>query len=569
MFGERYFATRKRLVRVTDDVRRLAGETGYVLDGFSPDGELVQGLKNPFLFVVSGEVNAGKSTLINGLFGADMCEVNILPQTDRVLWYRHGEEKDVETTPVLVERYRDIDFLRDFNIVDTPGTNSVVKGHQSIAERFLPVADLVLFVFPVSNPWGAATWDFITKFPDEIQGRVVFILQQKDLRSEEELKIIMEHMRELAVQKMGKEPDIFAVSGRAAMEAKKQEPFEQRIWRESGYPALEDFISKVVTESPGRRKLLKDVHDASVVALRGIEDQIEERTKAVDLQGDFLKKIDVEVDALREGYDRSGAGRFAGVGEVFMEEKEEVLRVLRSRTGVWATLWSLFRRDDSTAVIEKDLSKAVENSVQELADVETGELEAICRKHWESVAPRMRDQLEANDAALKAAGDFETTRSRVVKRMGRSARQAVFGLKLRGLLDLEMEGRRTVMRRFVALALFLISVGGGLGAAGWHPWSWVVMGSAVTMGVFGLFEARRSGLALVRWFGERLEECQVPFAAALKSEYAETTREFFLDYGKMLEGGRKVVAVNKAKLKPCLQEWNSLYVELRAIDQDL
>ena len=268
MFGERYFATRKRLVRVTDDVRRLAGETGYVLDGFSPDGELVQGLKNPFLFVVSGEVNAGKSTLINGLFGADMCEVNILPQTDRVLWYRHGEEKDVETTPVLVERYRDIDFLRDFNIVDTPGTNSVVKGHQSIAERFLPVADLVLFVFPVSNPWGAATWDFITKFPDEIQGRVVFILQQKDLRSEEELKIIMEHMRELAVQKMGKEPDIFAVSGRAAMEAKKQEPFEQRIWRESGYPALEDFISKVVTESPGRRKLLKDVHDALVVALK-------------------------------------------------------------------------------------------------------------------------------------------------------------------------------------------------------------------------------------------------------------------------------------------------------------
>lgn len=569
MFGERYFATRKRLVRVTDDIRHLAGETGYELDGFAPDGELVQGLKNPFLFVVCGEVNAGKSTLINGLFGADMCEVNILPQTDRVLWYRHGEERNVETTPVLEERYRDIDFLRDFNIVDTPGTNSVVKGHQSITERFLPVADLVLFVFPVSNPWGAATWDFITKFPDEIQGRVVFILQQKDLRSEEELKVIMAHMRELAVQKMGKEPDVFAVSGRAAMESKQQEPFEQRTWRESGYPALEDFISKVVTESPGRRRLLKEVHDASAEALRGIEDKIEERTKEVDGQGEFLKGIDGEVDALREGYNRDGTGRFAGVGELFVEEKEEVLKKLRSRAGVFATVWSLFRRDEGPAAIEKELSKAVEQSVQELTEAETGELEELCRKHWESVEPRMKRQLEADEEALKAAGDFETTKTRVVKRMGRAARQTVFGLKLRGLLDLEMEGRRTVMRRFVALALFLIAVGGALGALGVNPWSWVVMGSAATMGVFGLFEARRSGVALVRMFGERLEECQVPFSSAMKGEYLETTRGFFADYGKMLEGGRKVVALNKAKLKPCLQEWNSLYVELRAIDQDL
>ncbi|MDA1006841.1 MAG: dynamin family protein, partial [Verrucomicrobia bacterium] len=282
MFGERYFATRKRLVRVAESIRRLAGETGYALNGFASDGELLQGLKNPFLFVVCGEVNAGKSTLINGLFGANMCEVNILPQTDRVLWYRHGVERNVEATEVLEERYRDIDFLQDFNIVDTPGTNSVMRGHQAITERFLPVADLVLFVFPVSNPWGAATWDFIAKLPGELEGRVAFILQQKDLRDEDELRIIKDHMGQLARQKLGEEPEVFAVSGRMAMQAKGQEPFEERLWRESGYPALEDFISKVVTESPGRRQVLRNVRDAASEALEGIETQIEGRSKEVE-----------------------------------------------------------------------------------------------------------------------------------------------------------------------------------------------------------------------------------------------------------------------------------------------
>jgi len=569
MFGERYFATRKRLVRVAESIRRLAGETGYALNDFASDGELLQGLKNPFLFVVCGEVNAGKSTLINGLFGANMCEVNILPQTDRVLWYRHGVERNVEATEVLEERYRDIDFLQDFNIVDTPGTNSVMRGHQAITERFLPVADLVLFVFPVSNPWGAATWDFIAKLPGELEGRVAFILQQKDLRDEDELRIIKDHMGQLARQKLGDEPEVFAVSGRMAIQAKGQEPFEERLWRESGYPALEDFISKMVTESPGRRQVLRNVRDAASEALEGIETQIEGRSKEVEGQGDFLKGLDGEVDALREKFGRSGAGKLGGVGEVFVEEGEVAMKLLKERCGVWSSLRSLFRRDEAAALIEKELSAAMEKSVQELADAETGEMEEICRGHWEGVESRMSERLEANAKDLRVVEDFEAARNRVVKRMGRSARQAIYGLKIRGLMEMEMDGRRNTLRRLVALSLFLVSVGGGLGAVGLDPWSWVVIGGAGLVALLALLRAKTSGTSLVSWFGMRLADSQEPFSSVLKKDYLEGVRGFFADYGKMLEGGRKVVAGNKAKLKPCLQEWNNLYVELKAIEQEL
>ena len=156
MFGD-YFTTRKRLTDVVVRVLALAEKTDAEKTPLEQN-DITKGLKNPFLFVVCGEVNAGKSSLLNGLFGENICKTNVLPETDRVQWYRYGDEgRDEEVTPILEERFRPIDFLMDFNLVDTPGTNSVVQGHQAITDRFLPVSDLIFWVFPASNPWGAST----------------------------------------------------------------------------------------------------------------------------------------------------------------------------------------------------------------------------------------------------------------------------------------------------------------------------------------------------------------------------------------------------------------------------
>jgi tRNA U34 5-carboxymethylaminomethyl modifying GTPase MnmE/TrmE len=213
MFGERYFATRERLGEVVNGILSIAKATGVDTAHRMSQDVLDQGLATPFLFVVCGEVNAGKSTLLNSLFGQQICKVNILPETDRVIWYKYGpERKDVSVTDVLLEHYVPIEFLKDFNLVDTPGTNSIEKTHQGISERFMPVADLLLFVFPVSNPWGAATWDFLCRQPDEILDRVVFILQQADQREPEDIPVILDHLRDLAMKRIGRIPPVFAVS---------------------------------------------------------------------------------------------------------------------------------------------------------------------------------------------------------------------------------------------------------------------------------------------------------------------------------------------------------------------
>jgi len=571
MFGESYFATRKKLAGVVDDVRNLAGRSGVELNGFADDSKLLRGLKSPYLFVVCGEVNAGKSTFINGLFGEELCEVNVLPQTDRVLWYRYGEPaRDEEITPVLEERYRAIDFLQDFNVVDTPGTNSVIRGHQAITERFLPVADLVLFVFPAGNPWGAATWDFIARFPDELRGKVAFVLQQKDLREEREIEIIIEHVRELAQQKLGAAPEVFAVSGKLAVEAKKRAPFESRRWEESGYPHLERFVSRIVTESPGRRKVLCEIREAATHGLREIENALEAQAELVRTQGSLLRELEGEIDRQCDRYGGNFEDKIASLGEVFSEEGRNALHLLRERIGIGLSLFSLFKQDESPAEIEKALSNAVQAAIEDLADAEAADLTRLCREHWEHVAPRIRRELGIEPPAITAGEvDREEAVRRFVRRLGRAARQSVAKLKLRGRLEMQLDLRRNVLQRFVAAALLLLSAGGALGAMRFDVEAWGAIGLAVLVALTGYAQARRSGRRLLRRFAERIEESREPFTEMLSGEYREGVRAFFSQYAKLFDLVEESIEEARAGLAPRQREWRNIYIEMKALEEEI
>ena len=133
--------------------------------------------------MVVGEVKAGKSSLLNALFGREFCKVDVLPATDRIYEFKYGEkEYDVQISDHITALHRRIDFLKDFNIVDTPGTNTIVANHQEITENFVPMADLIVFVFAVTNPWAASAWDFLRSDRAQWKKNIVFVVQQADLR---------------------------------------------------------------------------------------------------------------------------------------------------------------------------------------------------------------------------------------------------------------------------------------------------------------------------------------------------------------------------------------------------
>ena len=141
-------------------------------------------------------------------------------------------------------------------------------------------------------------------------------------------------MKTLAEQKTGARPEIFPVSGKMAIEAKKDQPFSENIWKKSGYPALEAYISTRVSENQERRHVLQEVRDSTQVSLRKIEEKIEDRTATRDSDQRFLRELENEVDVRREEQAKVLSERLTGLGEVFVGQGQQVTATLASRMSI-------------------------------------------------------------------------------------------------------------------------------------------------------------------------------------------------------------------------------------------
>jgi len=355
-------------------------------------------------------------------------------------------------------------------LVDTPGTNSTNVEHQQVTQRFLPVADLIFWVFPASNPWAAATWDLVSKQDEEILGKSVFIIQQADLHDKSDLEIILGHVGDLAQKRIGKVPPIFAVSGKLATEAKHDKTIVKTLWQQSGYPALEKYIADFVKNSPSRRKLLVNIYDATEQVMRFIEETIENRTHLLENNESFLQDIEAEVDQERDKQSSDYTVKFSSMREVFISQSSVLKAVIKRQLAVFPTLKSFFSTENVSKSIENSLVVSVKSAVEEQAKEDGEHFVSECEEHWETVRPRVKERLSVSlgDFHTEAYG-FGDARERFVKRMGRAARQAVVDLKIRGGVDMQLANRRVHLRKWLYGALFLLMVSGITGAAKLGP----------------------------------------------------------------------------------------------------
>lgn len=569
--GERYFATRGRLADVMHGIAELAKTTQTELADRLPFAEMEKGLGTPFLFVVCGEVNAGKSSLINGLFGRDLCRVNILPETVRVLCYSYAKvAKDVEITPMLEERYRPLDFLKDFNLIDTPGTNSIVRGHQKITEKFLPTADLILFVFPVTNPWGAATWDLISRLPAECISRVVFIIQQVDQREAIDIQVILGHMADLSMKRIGRIPPIFAVSGKLAYQAKRATPFSGDILEKSGFPALERFISKSVCESPSRKQTLDTWRNQASSALRAVEDRIEDQTRQLILQSRFLDTVEREIDEIRERFVTRLPSHLAGVAEVFETEAIWVSKKLSDKLAAIPSFLRLFVGDRTGHEMESIFIGRLQAAVEAVAETDGSEVVRFCRAHWDDLTLRVKATTAVdmgNPAPLD--GTLAAAKQRFVQRLGRAARQGIGNLKVRNQLDKELRRRNVALKSFTVMTLALLTAGATCGGLG-LPWvPFIFCGLALLFLAGGIFAAFITRKTITQDFRKRLLDTCGSFASTLRTDYEDALRIVFQDYLTSLGPVRSHLVREKVAVEPRLKRWQELFLTLKAIEQDL
>lgn len=206
-------------------------------------------IDDPFLFVIVGEVKAGKSSFINALLETkeDICRVAPSPMTDTIQQIVYGDHIHEESiNPFLKKIYYPAEILKQISIVDTPGTNTIVNHHQEITERFVPQSDLIVFVFDSKNPYRESAWQFFDFISDEWRKKVIFVLQQKDLMEPDDLIVNIDGVRDHAIKKNIPNPNVFALSAKMDQKGDKEQ---------SGFGPLRSYIESNITS--GQAPMLK------------------------------------------------------------------------------------------------------------------------------------------------------------------------------------------------------------------------------------------------------------------------------------------------------------------------
>ena len=206
-------------------------------------------INEPFMFVIVGEVKAGKSSFINALLGAEKEIAKVAPQpmTDTIQQIIYGEKEElISINPYLKKITQSIDILKEIAIVDTPGTNTIVEHHQEITERFIPASDLIVFVFEAKNPYRQSSWDFFDYIHTEWRKKIIFVLQQKDLVAPDALEVNTKGVVEYAQKKGIPQPQVFVVSAKQELEGQTEE---------SGFESVKNYIQDNITG--GKAPILK------------------------------------------------------------------------------------------------------------------------------------------------------------------------------------------------------------------------------------------------------------------------------------------------------------------------
>lgn len=282
--------------------------------------DILAGIDELFLLVIVGEFNSGKSSFINALFGQKARVEGPVPVDDRITIMHYGNEpQERQLSPFVSEKQLPIEFLRDIAIVDTPGTNSVIKAHQEVTEDFIPRADLVLFTTSIDRPLTESEREFLS-YIQQWGKKIVIILNKIDTKEEAEIIEVTEFVDGKCRELLGFKPLIFPIAAKLALNAKLGS--NPRDWTRSRFEALEDYIFNKLSERERLQlKLLSPLDSAKTVAeklraeysgklelisedttkINRIEEQLESARK--EMRANFQKfilKVDAQVVEFRD-----------------------------------------------------------------------------------------------------------------------------------------------------------------------------------------------------------------------------------------------------------------------------
>ncbi|HUQ18586.1 MAG TPA: dynamin family protein [Gemmatimonadaceae bacterium] len=577
--GELVALERKLVLHVRDVLAKSDGSRAD-LDRLA---SLVNEMDELFLLVVVGEYNSGKSTFINALLGDEVFAMGDLPTTRAISILRYGEAGPPESIGENTHLYHyPLEVLRDLDIVDTPGTNSIERMEEAITRDFVPRADLVLFVTSLLQPLTASELDFLAHI-QQWGKKVVFIVNGVDRRnSDEQIGRVREYLTKEISTRLGggTAPTIYFISallalrGRLAVKgAQTSAPIPDP---QNQYPALEHYVMETLRETERvRLKLLSPLGVLRHVLQMNLE-SLGGRLKVVDEDARVLRSIREQLEAYTKEMQTDS--------ERYLIEVRNVLYELERRGRSWFERTirignaNFLRNKDAVenrfrSEVVQDTPQAIENVVHRMVDW------TVQRnlKLWSTVFA----ELDAHTARLRASGalaahgdtEFQYNREELFAKLREPVERRLSDF------DTEREARQITdsVKEAVMTAFGVNVLAVGLGAiflAAFTTAALDVTGvlTATVFAIAGwlLIPARRR--KLIGEFEAKVAKLNEDLAALLKSKFSEQLGRYerqLLDviapYERFLETERTKLENGLGDLKQAEQDVAGLEARVAAV----
>ena len=574
--------------------------------------DLARSLDELFLLVVAGEFNAGKSTLVNALFGRRVMEEGPVPTTDKITVLRHGEAAETHRRGEFVtERTVPAPLLEGMALVDTPGTNSIVLEHQALTEDFVPRADLVLFVTSYDRPLSESERQFLKYVRGDWGKQLVVALNKADLaETEAALAQVVGHVQD-GLRGLLRETDhgeprrpappgaappapapgapggavplVFPVAARLALAAKldaappggplageggaadvraayRADP----RWEASRFGPFERFLTETLTDDARLALKLAAPLDATRALVADARARLGAQRGVLEADEAGLAGLDARFGEVREALGEIAGRAVADVDRQVLELETRGVRFLDDAIRV--SRINLLRdrnafREEFARQVTRDAERDVEARLGEAADALLRRVFELWNETYGRLAELRRDR-EPGGAG------FLYDRDEVLRDVLREARRTV------DQYDMHEEARRLLENARAALTV------GGVAAAGVGTLAVVLVlatafdvtggvlaaGALATLGFVVLPVQRRRA---VRDFSERVRALRAELESGLRRELDAEADEAVARVRRLVEPVATVVAASRATLDGALAEADRITDEAAALRADV
>jgi small GTP-binding protein len=553
-----------------NDLRVRLVDFGASKESLETMGQSIAQLDDLFLLVMVGEFNAGKSALINALLGQKLLKEGVTPTTSQINILRYGEEtaKKVvaENQEVLL---LPVDLLSEVSIVDTPGTNAIVRYHEELTRHFVPRADLVLFITSVDRPFTESERTFMQHIRDWGKKVVIVINKLDILQEEDELRQVEDFVRDNARELLGVAPEIFTVSARLALRSKQGEP---DLWEASKFGPLEDYIQETLDkESQIKLKFLNPL-GVSDHLVKDITEDAQEQRHVLDDDLALLRNIDQQQEVYQKDKEKEFELRMSEIENIFFEMEQRGDEFFEDRFRL-ARVFDLIKKEQMQRDFEQEVVANVPQRVDQKVNSLIDWLVESDLRQWKAITDYLSNRKLAHKEKIignTIGTDFVYDRDRLLEAIGREADRVV------ATYDKDFETEKIAMDAQNAVAASLaVEIGAvGLGA--------IITALATTMAadVTGILTA--SLVALLGFFiipasrrkakkelHETLAELRTKLISTLRKEFEKEIRRSVARIEEAIAPYSRFVRAETTRTEEILEALKSARMEIDQLKAEI